>query len=63
MLTGIHAELAAAVKKQADLEGRNFDYGRPQKEQTSLDKLFALLKTVCLFISGCNAGLTCRVSA
>jgi len=45
MLTGIHAELAAAVKKQADLEGRNFDYGRPQKEQTSLDKLFALLKT------------------
>ena len=55
LLVGIQAELADAVKKQAELEGRNFDYGRPEKKNTSFDKLLALIQKVCLLIRGGNA--------
>lgn len=56
LTTGLEAELSAAVRKKAELEGQVFEFGRTEKRNNSLDKFVALITKVCLLV------MCCRVS-
>jgi hypothetical protein len=55
LTTGLEAELSAAVRKKAELEGQVFEFGRTEKRNNSLDKFVALITKVCLLATCCRA--------
>ena len=55
LTTGLEAELSAAVRKKAELEGQVFEFGRTEKRNNSLDKFVALITKVCLLVTCCRA--------